>query len=145
VCEKAAGSARSCDFRSGKVILQQPIEPEQMRKLLATGRTDLLRGFVSNRTRRKFAAFLVRKADGTIGFEFEPRAPKAQAAAQTAAGAARRSAKTPPAAEEPAPAQYAAQTAKRPTAKRTAQPAARASKAQPKPAAKRAAPSKRTR
>jgi DNA topoisomerase-3 len=145
VCEKAAGSVRSCDFRSGKVILQQPIEPEQMRKLLATGRTDLLRGFVSNRTRRKFAAFLVRKADGTIGFEFEPRAPKAQAAAQTAAGAARRSAKTPPAAEEPAPAQYAAQTAKRPTAKRTAQPAARASKARPKPAAKRAAPSKRTR
>jgi DNA topoisomerase-3 len=46
-----------------------------MRKLLDAGRTDILRNFVSNRTRRKFAAFLVWKADeGKVGFEFEPRA-----------------------------------------------------------------------
>ena len=77
VCEKAVGPARTCDFRSGRVILQQPIEAEQMRKLLRDGRTDLLRGFVSNRTRRKFAAFLVRKPDGSTGFEFEPRPKKA--------------------------------------------------------------------
>ena len=79
VCEKSVGPARSCDFRSGRVILQQPIEPEQMRKLLTQGRTDLLRGFVSNRTRRKFAAFLLTKPDGTIGFEFEPRGTAASA------------------------------------------------------------------
>lgn len=77
VCEKSVGLARSCDFRSGRVILQQPIETEQMRKLLTQGRTDLLRGFVSNRTRRKFSAFLLAKPDGTIGFEFEPRAAAA--------------------------------------------------------------------
>jgi DNA topoisomerase-3 len=73
VCEKSVGPGRTCDFRSGKVILQQPIEVEQMKKLLAEGRTDVLRGFVSNRTRRKFSAFLVRKPDGAVGFEFEPR------------------------------------------------------------------------
>jgi DNA topoisomerase-3 len=79
VCEKSVGPAPSCDFRSGKIILQQPIEPEQMRKLLETGRTDLLDGFVSARTRRKFKAFLVKQAGGKIGFEFEPRAAKAPA------------------------------------------------------------------
>ena len=76
VCEKSVGASRSCDFRSGRVILQQPIEPEQMRKLLHEGRTDLLRGFVSNRTRRKFAAYLVRKPDGSTGFEFEARSER---------------------------------------------------------------------
>jgi len=74
LCEKSAGPERTCDFRSGKVILQQPIEVEQMRKLLAEGKTDPLRGFVSNRTRRKFSAQLVKKPDGTIGFEFAARA-----------------------------------------------------------------------
>jgi len=47
-----------------------------MKKLLSSGRTDLLRDFVSARTRRKFAAFLVRAADGKVGFEFEPRPAK---------------------------------------------------------------------
>ncbi|WP_041655760.1 DNA topoisomerase III [Azoarcus sp. KH32C] len=79
VCEKSVGPEKSCDFRSGKVILQQPVEREQMAKLLADGRTDLLKGFVSTRTKRKFSAFLVRGADGKVGFEFEPKAPKAGA------------------------------------------------------------------
>jgi DNA topoisomerase-3 len=73
VCEHAVGTQRSCDFRSGKIILQQEISNEQMSKLLADGRTDLLADFVSQRTRRKFKAFLVRDADGKIGFEFAPR------------------------------------------------------------------------
>jgi DNA topoisomerase-3 len=77
ICEKAMGPEKNCDFRSGKIILQQPIDHEQMRKLLAEGKTDLLRGFVSARTHRKFSAFLVRGQDGKVGFEFEPRAPKA--------------------------------------------------------------------
>jgi DNA topoisomerase-3 len=138
VCEKSVGPERSCDFRSGKVILQQPIEPEQMRKLLATGRTDLLRGFVSNKTRRKFAAFLVKKPDGAIGFEFEPRAAKA------AAPAAKSPSKAAPAAEEPAPKKYAAKSAKSAVAQPAAKAAARAAKAPAKPAAKRA-PAAKTR
>ena len=47
-----------------------------MAKLLATGRTDLLTGFVSARTRRKFSAFLVRGTDGKVGFEFEKKEAK---------------------------------------------------------------------
>jgi DNA topoisomerase-3 len=72
VCAKSVGPDKSCDFRSGRTILQRPIESEQMRKLLATGKTDLLQ-FVSSRTRRPFAAYLVRQPDGKIGFEFEAR------------------------------------------------------------------------
>jgi DNA topoisomerase-3 len=74
-CEKSLGAGRTCDFRSGRVILQQPVEREQMRKLLATGRTDLLTGFVSKKGRR-FKAFLVKTPGGKIGFEFQPRAVK---------------------------------------------------------------------
>jgi DNA topoisomerase-3 len=146
VCEKSVGPEKTCDFRSGKIILQQEIEPAQMSKLLAEGRTDLLQGFVSQRTRRKFKAFLVRGADGKVGFEFEPRPAKpgaggkspgkaggAKAGAAAEAGAAvadsgKPAAKTAarkPAAKKPA--------AKKPAAKTAAKkPAAR------KPAAKRA-------
>jgi len=81
VCEKSVGPARSCDFRSGKIILQRPIEAEQMKKLLAEGRTDLLKEFISNRTRRKFSAFLVAK-DGKVGFEFEKKVAKPKAPAK---------------------------------------------------------------
>jgi DNA topoisomerase-3 len=77
VCEKAIGAARTCDFRSGRMILQQPIEREQMKKLLETGRTELLTGFVSKKN-RKFKAFLVKQPDGKVGFEFQPRAPKTE-------------------------------------------------------------------
>ena len=82
VCEKSVGPSKTCDFRSGKVILQQAVETEQMQKLLATGRTALLKDFVSARTRRKFSAFLVRGADGKVGFEFEKREPKPKAVAK---------------------------------------------------------------
>ncbi|MEK7834876.1 MAG: DNA topoisomerase, partial [Pseudomonadota bacterium] len=75
LCEKAAGSERSCDFRSGKIILQRAIEPEQMQKLLATGKTDLLHRFISKKG-RPFSAYLARGADGKVGFEFEPRVAK---------------------------------------------------------------------
>jgi DNA topoisomerase-3 len=74
-CEKAVGPVRSCDFRSGRIILQQPVEREQMQKLLAHGRTDLLTGFVSKKGRR-FKAFLVKTPDGKVGFEFQARPPK---------------------------------------------------------------------
>ena len=80
VCEKALSAERTCDFRSGKLILQQPIERAQMQKLLATGRTDLLSGFVSRRNGRKFKAFLVARPDGKVDFEFEARAPRAKTA-----------------------------------------------------------------
>jgi DNA topoisomerase-3 len=134
VCENSVGGSRRCDFRSGRVILQQTIEPEQMRKLLSAGRTDILRNFISNRTRRKFAAFLVWKADeGKVGFEFEPRA-KAAAKAKVVT------------AEEPAPAAAKRATAQAPKAARGGA-TAKASSAEKAPtaakAARRAAPARR--
>ncbi|OZI15970.1 DNA topoisomerase III [Bordetella genomosp. 7] len=120
VCEKSVGPEKQCDFRSGKIILQQEISREQMHKLLADGRTDLLDGFVSSRTNRKFKAFLVRQPDGKVGFEFEPRAAKTGRA--PAKSAARTAAKSP--------AKSATKSATKTAAKKTA--------AKP-PAAKKAA------
>ena len=77
VCENSVGPAKSCDFRSGKVILQRAIEREQMKKLLATGRTDLLQRFIS-RKGRPFNAFLVLTDKKDVGFEFEKREPKSK-------------------------------------------------------------------
>ncbi len=75
VCEHSTSPNRQCDFRTGAIILQQPIDRAQVVKLLAEGRTDLLKGFVSKKTNRKFEAFL--KFDGTkVSFEFAPRARK---------------------------------------------------------------------
>ncbi|MBS1173933.1 MAG: topB [Burkholderiaceae bacterium] len=79
-CENAVGAEKNCDFRSGQVILQQIIEPEQMTKLLTVGRTDLLTNFKSARTGRLFKAYLVwdKKAGKTV-FEFEAKTSKAAA------------------------------------------------------------------
>lgn len=101
VCEKSvptqAQPTPSCDFKSGQIILQQPIEREQMQKLLATGKTDMLEKFVSMRTRRNFKAMLAWDAEaGKVNFEFAPSkfpprktafkaAPKTTAATKTGA------------------------------------------------------------
>ncbi len=112
VCEKSVGPGKSCDFRSGKIILQQPIEREQMQKLLAEGRTELLKGFVSSKTRRKFSAFLVRGADGKVGFEFEAKKPRAGKVDADAGESkpAKAAADKAVAAERPAPAKRARST-----------------------------------
>ena len=106
VCEKAvptvAHPTPSCTFKTGTVILQQPIDHEQLAKLLVEGRTDLLDKFVSNKTRRPFKAFLQwDAAAGKVVFGFEPRPgarPSARSAAKPtakAAAPAARGAKTP--------------------------------------------------
>jgi DNA topoisomerase-3 len=99
VCQNAVGAQVTCDFKSGKIILQQPVSREQMQKLLAGGKTELLDGFVSNKTRRKFKAYLAYdKAEGKVSFEFEPRparpgakTAKVSPAAKTKAPAAKKS------------------------------------------------------
>jgi DNA topoisomerase-3 len=86
VCQNAVGANVTCDFKSGKIILQQPVAREEMTKLLTTGKTALLENFVSNKTRRKFKAYLAwDKKEGKVGFEFEPRAAKVPAAKKAAA------------------------------------------------------------
>ena len=103
----------SCDFKSGQIILQQPIEREQMQKLLATGKTDMLEKFVSMRTRRAFKAMLAWDAEaGKVNFEFAPsKFPARKTAAEKPAAAA----KTTGASAKKAPAKKAA--AKSATAK----------------------------
>lgn len=121
VCEHAVGANVTCDFKSGKIILQQPVAREQMTKLLTTGKTDLLENFVSNKTRRKFKAFLAfDKKEGKVSFEFQPRAGKAPPAKAAPAKAA--------------PAKAAAVEAAAPAKKAVAKKAA-AKKAAPKKAA----------
>ncbi|CAN7185756.1 DNA topoisomerase III [Acidovorax delafieldii] len=92
VCSKAVPTAAqptpSCTFKSGKIILQQPVEREQMHKLLETGKTDLLDKFVSMRTRRNFKAHLAwDKEAGKVNFEFAPSKfpPRPGAASKTIA------------------------------------------------------------
>lgn len=121
VCEKSVGPEKSCDFRTGKVILQQAMSPDQIVQLLKSGKTDLLDGFVSSRTNRKFKAYLALGADGKVGFEFEPRAPR------TGKTAGKTTRKTPnkvttEVAAKPAAKQSAA---KKTTAKSTAKKVAR--------------------
>ncbi len=93
VCEKSvptlAQVTPSCDFKSGQIILQQPVVREQMSKLLQTGKTELLDKFVSMRTRRAFKAHLVwDKEAGKVNFEFAPsKFPPRKTAAKTAAPA----------------------------------------------------------
>jgi DNA topoisomerase III len=98
VCEHAVGAHVTCDFKSGKIILQQPVAREQMSKLLHGGKTELLENFVSNKTRRKFKAYLAYdKKEGKVSFEFEPRPARPNskaadvAAAKTAGAAAAKS------------------------------------------------------
>ncbi len=86
LCEKAAAQPRTCDFRTGKIILQRNIEPEQVTKLLKEGKTDLLHKFISKKG-RPFSAFLARGADGKVTFEFAPREAKAGAAKKAPAKA----------------------------------------------------------
>src|SRR5205814_9329974 len=75
VCEKSTGAAKTCDFRSGKIILQQTVERAQITQLLATGKTELLPKFISKKG-RPFAAYLVVGEGGKVGFGFEPRKTK---------------------------------------------------------------------
>jgi DNA topoisomerase-3 len=131
VCEHTVAKPKTCDFRSSRIILQQEILPDQMAKLLNEGKTDLLPGFVSQRTRRSFKAFLVRGKDGKISFEFEERKAKPGAKAKDQGDEAESGAEAP--AAKPA-ARKAAAT------KAAAKPAA---KAPAKAAAARKAPAKR--
>jgi len=82
-CENAVGATRTCNFKTGKIILKRPIEREQLVKLLHFGRTDLLSKFISKKG-RPFSAYLIAGENGKTGFEFEPRRAKAEPETKTA-------------------------------------------------------------
>jgi DNA topoisomerase-3 len=138
VCEKSVGPEKTCDFRTGKMILQQEISAEQVHKLLTEGKTDLLDGFVSSRTNRKFKAYLAKQDNGKIGFEFEPRPekPGRKTAAKTASKTATKTASKTAAKST---AKKATKTAaKKTTASKTAAKKTAVKKAASKTAAKKA-------
>ena len=130
VCAKSVPTLEqptpSCDFKTGQIILQQPIERTQMVKLLETGKTDLLDKFVSMRTRRAFKAMLAWDAEaGKVNFEFAPSkfpprktAAKATATKTGAGGAASTRASAKKAAVKKAPAKSAAAKEAKPKAPR---------------------------
>ena len=68
-----------------KAILGQPITVDQVKKLLTEGKTDKMDKFISKRTKKPFAAFLILKKNGSVGFEFPPRPPKKKQAAKKTA------------------------------------------------------------
>ncbi len=123
VCARAVPTAQqpapSCTFKSGQIILQQPIERAQMTRLLQEGKTGLLEKFISNRTRRAFKAFLVwDKEAGKVNFEFEQRDSKyparKTAAAKTGAASASRTGAAAKKATKPAAKTAATTAAKAP-------------------------------
>ncbi len=64
-------------IRIGKSILHHDITVDQVMKMITTGKTDVIKGFVSNRTKRKFDAHLTfDPKEGKIGFDFPPRPAK---------------------------------------------------------------------
>jgi DNA topoisomerase-3 len=73
ICEKSQADKKPCKFKVGKTILQQPVTREQLKKLAASGRTDLLRQFVSSKSGKPFAAFLVLDDNQKVSFEFPPK------------------------------------------------------------------------
>ncbi len=128
VCDHAVPSlvqtVPTCSFKSGQIILQQPIAREQMSKLLSTGKTDLLDKFVSMRTRRAFKAMLAWDAEaGKVNFEFAPSKfpPRPGAPARAAAKAAAKVAGKAPAKTA---AKKAAPAAKKRAAAKTTSPKA---------------------
>lgn len=79
-CEKGEVVARggyvcskNCGFRFSTRILQREIEPEQLKKWIVDGRTDVLDGFISKKTGRPFSAFLVRNGRDAMAFAFPER------------------------------------------------------------------------
>ncbi len=78
-CENAIATPKTCTFRVGKMILQREIPKEQVQKLIAAGKTDLLHKFISKKG-RPFSAHL-KLEDGKVGFEFAKKVPRAKKSA----------------------------------------------------------------
>ncbi len=67
------GGSNGSGLRIGKMILGKQLDRDVIRKLLTEGRTGLIQGFQSSKTRRFFDAYLKLSPQGKISFEFPPR------------------------------------------------------------------------
>ena len=78
ICENV--SKGTCSFKVNKTILQCEIPPDQMRKMLLEGKSDLLKRFISKKGRPFDAALTLR--GGKIGWEFLKRPARRKAKAE---------------------------------------------------------------
>jgi len=70
--ESALSNDEKNGLRISKMILSKPISIDDIKQLLNTGKTPLLKGFISKK-RRPFDAYLLLDKKGKISFEFPPR------------------------------------------------------------------------
>ncbi|PTX91030.1 DNA topoisomerase III [Opitutus sp. ER46] len=90
ILREREGDAWKQSFRVGRLMCQKPIPREAAIQLVTTGKTELIKGFISKKG-RPFDAFLKRE-NARIAWEFPPRAPKLGKDGKPIA----RKAKTPP-------------------------------------------------
>ena len=64
-----SGYRDGCKFSSGNIICGKVVSVDNMKKLLETGSTDLISGFVSKRTGKEFSARLAVEG-GKVVFKF---------------------------------------------------------------------------
>ncbi len=83
ICRNAAAGRKTCNFRVNRSLLGKTIPEEQFKLLLEKGRTGLIGGFRSKKTKKLFSAYLALKKDGGLNFEFPPRPAKKKTAKKT--------------------------------------------------------------
>ena len=78
ICEKHAqvASKGSCTVRVTRKLLEKDVPSEEFSKMLESGKTNLITGFRSRKTRKLFDAFLALDNKGKLRFEFPPREAK---------------------------------------------------------------------
>jgi DNA topoisomerase III len=69
ICENTTKG--TCTFKMSKTILQREVPPDQLKKMLTEGKSDLLRRFISKKGRPFDAVLTMSK--GKIGWEFAKR------------------------------------------------------------------------
>ncbi|HEX7655182.1 MAG TPA: topoisomerase C-terminal repeat-containing protein, partial [Verrucomicrobiae bacterium] len=72
ICENSQREAKSCKFKIGKAILEQPIDAVQAAKILKDKKSDLMEKFIS-KAGKPFPAYLVMDKKGKITFDFPER------------------------------------------------------------------------
>lgn len=74
VPELKAGAKDTKGLTMSRTILGRTITIDEVKQIVRDGKTDLLKGFISQRTKRPFDAYLVYNAKtGKVGFEFAKR------------------------------------------------------------------------
>ena len=89
VCEHATGAAsRPATSRAARSSCSSRCRTSRCTSCSTSGKTDLLENFISNKTRRKFKAYLTfDPKEGKVVFEFEPRPQRGAKGAPAKGGA----------------------------------------------------------